>query len=270
MERLMDKQMPAERREAVVIGREHDGTLLWVREGGVVREAEELTRTELEHYEQASRDPSRAVDTWTTDALASMLLALPNIGATWDRAEQLGSNVEQAYWSGMRLLGLADPAECERAVRKLLEFGRPLLATELLGLYVRRDRLGLDPELIARTPETAAQDPGDDRPTMGSFDHSVAELLDALSQAGHIDDNRLASLEWAWLPLFRFGGRASQVLHRQLQRNPSFFVDLVSLRCRAKGEEPSDVDEQTRRQAEVAYDLLQHWRRSRASHRTAE
>jgi len=58
MEKLMEKQIPAERREAVVIGREDDGTLLWVREGGVVREAEELTRTEREHYERASRGRS--------------------------------------------------------------------------------------------------------------------------------------------------------------------------------------------------------------------
>ena len=61
MERLMEKQIPAERREAVVIGREHDGTLLWVRERGVVREAEELTSAEREYYERARGRSARHI-----------------------------------------------------------------------------------------------------------------------------------------------------------------------------------------------------------------
>jgi hypothetical protein len=62
-----------------------------------------------------------------------------------------------------------------------------------------------------------------------------------------------------WMPVFRFGRRAPVVLHRELERNPTFFVDLVSLIYRAKDEESREVSKNERDRATIAYEVLQEW-----------
>jgi hypothetical protein len=211
-------------------------------------------------WEWAEELLDRAQEPWLDEALATALLSLPNSGRTWSLAEELGPDIEQSYWARMGPFGLNDPLECERAAKRFLEAGRPFVAVEQLGLYARREGKPLDSELIAAALEAAVRYDGTERPMMGSFDHTVEELLDALSKSGAVDDGRLAWLEWQWMPMFRFGRREPEVLHRELARNPEFFVELVTMIYRAEGEEPGEGTEQDRRRAEVAHDLLQNWR----------
>lgn len=197
---------------------------------------------------------------WTDEARAAALLALPKSSRTWNLAESLGPSVDQAYWKWFGPFGLQDRSECERAAEKLLEVGRPLAAVELLGLYARRKEVPLDLELIRSALEAAVHYDGSETPRLGSFGHTVGELLDVLTESGAVDDEKLARLEWQWMPLFRFGQREPTVLHRELARSPGFFVELVTIIYLAEGEAPVEATEEERRRAEVAYDLLQHWR----------
>ncbi len=202
-----------------------------------------------------------AKENWQRSAVAALLASIPPGARVWDVVERQGLDVERAYWRQTHPFGLQSSEEIDRAARKLLQHERPFRALDLMGLNLRGKEYQPDPELVARGLEAAAQcDPAKDRPTGGSFDYSVEALLDWLAESGGLPDGRLASLEWMWMPVFRFGRRAPTVLHRELARNPGFFVELVTLIYRGKSDAPRELDEHEQRRASIAYDLLQHWR----------
>ena len=62
---------------------------------------------------------------------------------------------------------------------------------------------------------------------LGSFRHSVVEIFKKLDSADGITDDVMASLEWAFLPLFRFSGRQALALQRALSTTPKFFVEVL-------------------------------------------
>ena len=58
------------------------------------------------------------------------------------------------------------------------------------------------------------------------------------------------------IPLFRYEPHPFKTLYRQLAADPQFFVELVSLAYRASDEAPSEVNEQQKHHAHIAYRLL--------------
>lgn len=198
---------------------------------------------------------------WTPEQVGAFLLCLPPGHTAWEQLARTSPETQVSYWSRFRGFGLESPQDCDEAGRQLIAHGRPFAAIEVLGLYAKGDKHVPDPAIVVQALEGAlGAEPPTDMPITNMLGYHVDLLLDSLTESGTIDDARLATLEWRWLPLFRFGKRTPSVLHRELRRNPGFFVLLVSLIYRAEGEEPRASDEQARRQAEIAYDLLQHWR----------
>jgi len=202
-----------------------------------------------------------APERWRPEQIAGLLLCLPLGHTAWEHLARTSPETQASYWSRFRGFGLESPQDCDEAGRSLLAHGRPFAAIEVLGLYAKGEKHKPDTDLVVQALEAAlGAEPPKDMPITNMFDYHVELLLDSLTESGTIEEARLAALEWGWLPLFRFGKRTPSVLHRELRRNPAFFVDLVSLVYRAEGEEPGAPDEQARRRAEMAYDLLQHWR----------
>jgi hypothetical protein len=91
-------------------------------------------------------------------------------------------------------------------------------------------------------------------------------------ERGDFDEERLARLEWAYLPAFEYEP-APPTLSRYLATNPSFFVDVVSRVFRPGDEDDEETDEEDptaedaeeadEQQVEVArnaYRLLSEWR----------
>ncbi|MFI5399189.1 MAG: hypothetical protein ACHQ9S_26965 [Candidatus Binatia bacterium] len=198
---------------------------------------------------------------WSPKALSAFLSSLPSGGKTWDLVEALGTEVEVQFWSQGRVFGLEKPEECQRAARLLGKHGRPIRAIELLALYIQTKGITLDPNLVDECLEGALKvEASDEQTGLAGLDYSVGLLLDFLTSSGAIVDARLAQLEWAWLPLFRFGHRPPSVLHGELARTPSFFVELVQLAYRGDDEEPETLDKRGQARAMTAYDLIEHWR----------
>jgi hypothetical protein len=140
----------------------------------------------------------------------------------------------------------------------MLEHGRPRRAIEVLDVHRNEQKAPVDTELVAKALEQAISTEMSE-PIDSGWSHHVARLLDHLESAG-FDENRLALLEWAYMPLFRFESRHSGVLHRALATDPKFFVQIASLAYRARGEEPTPLSEETQARAQTAHDLLESWR----------
>jgi hypothetical protein len=190
---------------------------------------------------------------WTAAQRAEVLLCLPNVPDTWDLAAGLGEETERTYWARNWPYGIGR-AHAERAARSFLKHGRPYAAAELLA----REENPPAP-LVADALEAVLQaPPGSDQPT-SFFIHKLPHLLARLAASQVVDESRVARLEWAFLPLLGHDW-SPQTLHRELARNPEFFVEIVSLVFRGQGEEPREVSEEDQARAERGFRLLDAWR----------
>jgi hypothetical protein len=195
---------------------------------------------------------------WGTETAGLFLRALPVSPEVWSLAASQGPDVEAAYWTAVHPFAL--PSEGEEALdaaKKLLAVERPRAALHLFRQMTYRNDEAVPNDLLADALDMAIRTA--DAPFDGTTVHDIGELLDQLDAAGY-NPERLAQLEWAYLPLFRFDRRRSGVLHRELAQNPKFFVDMLSLVFRGRGEEPTELTRTEQNRASSAHTLLESWR----------
>jgi hypothetical protein len=201
--------------------------------------------------------------TWRPAQQAEVLACLPAVPHTWDLAEAAGPDVAECYWRGLPPFGIGG-ADVERAARSFLVQGNPGAAVALLAMHET-----VPAAFMAEALEAFANAPGDVGPQRSSFAHDAVELLDRLAQSPDVDEDRVARLEWAFLPLFRLG-RQPTILHRALSRDPELFADAVGAVFRAENEEPREISEDQRERTQRGYELLRSWRTIPGSTSTGE
>ena len=102
--------------------------------------------------------------------------------------------------------------------------------------------------------------------------HAIQEVFKHLHEAEAVDETRLATLEWNFLPLLDkySGGTRPQTFYRHLAEQPEFFCEVIQAIYRSKKEVAEDeAGEQSEDQQEVdktkasmarnAYQLLMDW-----------
>lgn len=195
---------------------------------------------------------------WSPEQRVLFLRALPASPEVWTLAESLGPETDRLYWANAHPYSLPTEGDNARlAAEKLIAAGQSRAALHLLSLVAHHERDGVPAELLAHALEEAIRVA--DTPFDSTLADDIGEHLDRLDDAG-FDADRLARLEWAYLPLFRFENRQFRVLHRALAEDPAFFVQVVSFVFRARDEEPRELSEFEAVQARSAQDLLDSWR----------
>lgn len=186
---------------------------------------------------------------------ADLLFGLACSRETWNLVESLDAETAASYWQGVRAFprGWSD-SDLEYGVRKLLQHSRPYDAVEILAHFKASPNLYADAlEAILKSPNLV--------PRSDHFSWQLQEMFKVLQEAKDLDKERLARLEWAFLPLLEheFGpdAVAPTALQKELARNPGFFAEIVSVVYRAEGDEekiaPTDLE---RACAERGHDLL--------------
>ncbi len=188
----------------------------------------------------------------TPDQRADFLLRLPSNAETWDRLERFDDQTADLYWAQF-VPWVEDATDGLRAVEQLLAHGRAWQALELLAFYL--ETVKPEAEIVMNVFEAALNTPLDTSMNQ-SLLYNVSQLFTYLEQAKDVDERRLARIEWALLPLFRYENRSLKILHGLIAADPESFVDIVSTAYRARGEKPRELDEQERTRAEAAYHLL--------------
>lgn len=202
-----------------------------------------------------------SASSWTAEQRADFFEGLPFGSGTWDRLEATeDAEAERLYWSSTRPYGLENPADCKRAADRLIEYGRPYAAIDLISLYLKDEEADIPPEMIADVLEQTARTAPEENVHWSMLGHHVSELLDHLEASDEIEEQRTAMLEWAFLPLFGHHGRAPRVLHRELSRDPAFFAEVIALVYKAENEEQRTLSEEDQNLARLAYELLSTWR----------
>ena len=188
----------------------------------------------------------------TSEQWVNFFLNLPRKAETWDRLERLGEDTVSRYWRQFPSL-VEDPADCLRATKQLLIHERAWRALDVVAHYLEQVRP--DAEFIMGILEQA-RDTSLNGPIDQFLLYEIQQLLEYLEQAADVDAVRLAQVELAFLPLFRYEQRPFKALYHQLAVDPQFFIELVCLAYRASDEAPRELSELEESRARIAYDLL--------------
>jgi hypothetical protein len=207
---------------------------------------------------------------WSVEQIGWALVILPFEQRTWDIVETQSADVEAWYWqhAGAYLRGdnLGDDLY---AIRKLLEHERASAAFHVIRMALHHKH-ALQPALLMDVLEgwlDVEMPKGDARSIEGvkyDIDLVFKELHKAASQdASAAGMDRLARLEWRCLALLDGYPSSPIVLHRRLQEDAAFFVDLLALCFRPKGALPkpeSELTAQAKIAAQNGYRLLMDWK----------
>jgi hypothetical protein len=217
--------------------------------------------------------------------IARLLLTTSDIPKSWEVADLRGGDVADVFWREFRLFGLgAEFPHVELVARRLLQVGREPAALEFVRLYAlhgaqkkKEDKLAYAPLIADALEQLGARAQPD--PEMGLLSHHEFVDIFAFLADAKLPTDRLARLEWAYLPALGYDARPV-ALGRMMADDPAFFVDVVSrvYRPRAESDEDDadaastektekeelvnkDDEEKLRSLAMNAYRLLSEWRR---------
>jgi addiction module HigA family antidote len=200
------------------------------------------------------------VSEWSSEQKATFFTSLPFGGRTWDQLEAMDDEeTQRLYWSRISVYGLSNAADCARAVDRFITHGRPHAAVHLISLRLGNEEAAIPPSMMADALERTVRSDPEEYVDWSLFSHRISKVLDALEASGEIEDERIAALEWYFLPLFGHHGRPPRVLHRELSRNPDFFAEIISLVFKAEDEEQRELSEEEQTRARFAYELLDSW-----------
>jgi hypothetical protein len=202
---------------------------------------------------------------WAPEEITRLLVILPSERRLWERLSEFGAAVEALYWSKMQaLLPLNSPGEdFEYLAKKLIANGRAHDALRILVIgkdLVRGSLLAEALEAAVTQPRT--QNSAEHQATM--FQYYVEELLQRLDQSGEIPDERLALIEWAYLPVLIHSQRTTLTLHKAMTQQPEVFVMVLRALYKPDPEsgiveEPTESNSNAQAMAMRAHDLLRSW-----------
>lgn len=184
---------------------------------------------------------------------------LPFTTQTWNILESFGNDVQEKYWLTVRPMRL-EVDDFDKAIQKLLEQKRPHVALDIITMQINKIGAQISAPLTTECLEMAVVTKPEYEGEWRVFDY-IDELLEAIEKTGEISESRLASLEFALLPILGHRGeRGPKTLHKELSRNPDFFIEVFCLVYRAEGEEKQDLSEDKRIKAQLAHELLYGWK----------
>jgi len=211
-------------------------------------------------------DSLMAAATLSDAQKARILLLIRDYEKVWPLVDRLGAEVADYYWKRFSPLGLGgDFEQVDDATRRLLAVSRPAAALHLLVMYTMRgdgdgDRVEYVPLVADTLEDLLACDPDDlELRSLQEYDYESAfSFLERNRDA--VGTERLASLEWAFLPALGYD-RDAPTLEGALGRDPASFVDVLSTIYRPYSGPERDLSEEQMRVGTNASRLLSSWRR---------
>ena len=179
------------------------------------------------------------------------LLGLEEQRDNWDYVALFGEEIERIYWqqkSPVRITGELE--DLLFVMDKYSAVGRS--AAAICAASQRLSELSIDKIETLLTTAVVEHNANPDAGGMSGF-MDINRVFGELSQRKDTTPERLASLEFMYLPLLR---SESLTVHRLLLEQPVQFMEIVRKVFRAKGEEPRNISELEQKQATASYRLL--------------
>ena len=229
-------------------------------------------RFQAEGWDWVEKKLRNTAGEWNPRQKANFYLSLPLTDELRSYLSSESDAVHAEFWSQFRTYGHGSLKGelMEWAAGELIKHGRPYAAIGLLGTYFNPNKTFMHIEIVIEALETALNTEPNEAIDWSYTSYTVGELLNYLEAAG-VSRDKLAWLEWAYLPLLGtsfssrgYGSRGPKVLHEELSRDPGLFVEMLTwvFKAHPEGENEEEVlDEKRGLRAEHAFRVLKSWRR---------
>ena len=191
---------------------------------------------------------------------AILLLQTHDFPKSWQRADELGEEIARQFWNRFQIYGLGDFTHIAYTAGRLMKVDRNAAALGLVEIYLERE--GVDRERLAGVAVAGLEAllHGDDSEIGILRQYDFERLFNLFYEyETSIGWERIARLEWQYLPALGYDANP-RMLGRLLARDPSFFVDLISVVYRqASAEDPPQPSPEAERKAINGYRLLDDW-----------
>lgn len=170
--------------------------------------------------------------------------------------------IQEEYWRKVQPRFFdSSPEDKIYALGKLMNVKRHFTTLDTAAMFAKE----LSPKLIAELLEKAALEKGIDDFRIDSWD--VEQLFEILDQSNEIEKDKIAKLEWLYLPILAGvgSGRPPKMLHQQLSNDPQFFAEVIRWTYKPKSgsceEAEEDMPQEFKKQrARLAWELLYTWK----------
>lgn len=206
------------------------------------------------------------VNCWSEKTWTSFCLGLPFNKFLFDFLENFNEPVKKGFWENVRryFLQEEDKAYASWVIEQLLTYRRPFAAIDAAACFlhtVAKDTQ-LDGDVLAKALEQAANDPADfEIATIGNRRYDLVRVLEEIEIEGKIEPNRLARIEWMYMPVLHDNKIKPKTLLNEILVNPNIFVHLVCMMFNAnppiENEFPNMSPDQKKQQALNAWHLLE-------------
>lgn len=192
---------------------------------------------------------------WKIKDTVFFLSCLPFSNETWLRASALLKESEGEYWRIVNPHPFLDDADIGTAVDKLMEFKRPFLALNCLGVFKKKSLIDIARAVKVMLATISSTEP------YGLDGFQITEVLKVLQNSSDVNNDDLCRIEWAYLPLLdrRGYGATPKLLERKLATEPDFFCEVICLLYRSTNESEHQEPKIDKSYVLNAFRLLEVW-----------
>lgn len=200
---------------------------------------------------------------FTNSTLAKMFITLNQTQFLWNLIASTNPEIEQEYWQKMNphFYGI-NPDEKIYGLKKLINERRFISAIHICSRFVEE----IPSDLIVSILQDAGTKKANEKAQLDGYE--VNRIFDTIDKREDVVPEILINLEWLFLPVLVSHGstRKPKRLHKELSRNPNFFIDVLKWVFKPDDEMKIEEDEnnlsveQKQNRARQAYDLLYSWK----------
>jgi hypothetical protein len=197
---------------------------------------------------------------WSPDQLARLGAILDAEQRTWDLLGRNGDEAVRIYWETTIPRWIKEPSDLQYAIYQLIEHKRPFAAISALD-WAHKDLGDLPADILLKSLEATLQ-PDIDKPAKDMGFSIIRILQDLQKREPTVDQQRLATLEWAFIGLLDGDQASASTLHNALATDAESFSQLIRLIFRPRSETdtpPPKLSERESNNVMNAYRLLHSW-----------
>ena len=187
------------------------------------------------------------------ERIARLFMVLDESAATWAYVKAYGGEVDDTYWQlkhSFYIKGNFD--ELVLAINNYLTRKRPLAALDSANRRISE----LPTELLIRLLDESVQEiKGAGRPVGTVSIYNIERAFDELSKRQDIAPEKIAALEFMYLPVFHTREKPL-VLHTLIVQQPPLFIDAICAVYKPATQASEPPTEQAQKLALAAYELL--------------
>ncbi|MCO5176265.1 MAG: hypothetical protein M9890_04720 [Thermomicrobiales bacterium] len=194
---------------------------------------------------------------WSVRQQSLFLLSLPSDPRVWDWTARLGDACDAEYWKAWSKW-VERPSDCEYVIKKLNEHSRPRVAIRIAAGHVGQDGFLLSASDVMYMLECATLGEGTVDSVLPSS-YEIEVIFGYIAKRDILSQHALMQLEWLWIPILTQADNYHMHLHDALSKDPQLFADMVAMLYPSVHERVCAADEQSKINAEYAYQLLSSW-----------